>query len=130
MQASNHYEAGKPSKKPQKLEVSSNAVALKPSTPSNNKSKNWNKTRSSYCKLCSTKDHSHWACPNFSSIQDKTKEIRRLNLCNKCASNVHISSACDFKFYKNCSTCNGKHLSWLCNRSNNSSKFESIETNK
>jgi hypothetical protein len=69
------------------------------------------------CLLClkNSKDASYpiYRCQNFPDPAAKLKEIKRLNLCSRCA-NEHHTSDCRFRFRSVCSKCNQYHFSYLC----------------
>lgn len=135
MQASNRFEASKIPKKSTKVEVTSQAVALK--TPNKNskttpKQGNKPKSASLNCRVCRTMDHPTWACPKFCTAKDKIQELNRLNLCTRCVGNNHSSNECSYTFYKKCYYCNDSHYSWLCTKCqnrNNSGKTKSKQSN-
>ena len=74
----------------------------------------------SCCPICSYVDqveanHSVYKCPKFPTAREKFDKLKELHGCTKCASLVHKSQDCTFKFKYKCSNCSGWHFSFLCN---------------
>ena len=74
------------------------------------------------CHLCvsdNAADTNHLIkdCKRYPQSRDKTKKLRELNYCSKCAFKNHSTNSCKFKFSSNCRVCNGEHMTYLCNKS-------------
>ena len=73
-----------------------------------------------YCTMCShgkeVKDRSHSTkdCTNYKTPLSKLNKLRSISACIRCGFSNHTMSNCFFKFHRNCYSCGGDHMTFLC----------------
>jgi len=69
------------------------------------------------CKFCSSKDHSMFRCPNYTSNAARVRRCKELRMCSMCSSSKHSSGACAARLDYPCGVCSSdKHISALCSK--------------
>ena len=91
---------------------------------------NANSNKSLFCSLCSTQtdrvtNHATKDCTEYLSIESKIKRLKSINGCTLCGYSNHATNKCKFKFQKNCFSCNGPHMTYLCQKNISKNKSES-----
>ena len=86
---------------------------------------NRDKTKIS-CNLCyndkAACDHYMNSCPVYLTPKSKFDKLRAMKACTKCSFRNHEAMNCKFQFKSNCRHCSGKHMSYLCLKTNPESK--------
>uniref|UniRef100_A0A914XXT5 Eukaryotic translation initiation factor 3 subunit G N-terminal domain-containing protein n=1 Tax=Panagrolaimus superbus TaxID=310955 RepID=A0A914XXT5_9BILA len=63
------------------------------------------------CSLC---EGDHWTanCPQFTTIDEKVRQLKLKNYCSKCARRSHNATQCRSSVH--CNNCDGQHYSFIC----------------
>lgn len=74
---------------------------------------------SAFCSLCSTgtskeRSHSTKDCPVYPSPRSKFDKLKSIHACIRCGFLNHSIENCSYSFRRNCFTCGGQHMTFLC----------------
>ena len=93
-----------------------------------------------FCGLCKadgkTSDHELRCCTRYETSQVKVNKLKSLKGCIKCSFLTHETSNCRYQFASMCRFCEGRHMSFLCLKSDSryknptNSKVNSVEVEK